>query len=66
MSLEDKQFDLVHTSVALPEMEPEQLKRILQEVDRVLKPSGIFAAIDLHKPTNGLFWLPSSDFYLVV
>jgi ubiquinone/menaquinone biosynthesis C-methylase UbiE len=62
MPLEDEQFDLVHTSVALHEMEPAQLKRILEEVYRVLKPSGIFAAIDLHKPTNKLFWLPLATF----
>jgi demethylmenaquinone methyltransferase/2-methoxy-6-polyprenyl-1,4-benzoquinol methylase len=62
MPLPDEHFDLVHTSVALHEMEPEQLQQILQEVDRVLKPGGIFAAIDFHKPTNGLFWLPLGVF----
>ncbi|OKH25596.1 SAM-dependent methyltransferase [Hydrococcus rivularis NIES-593] len=62
MPLADGQFDLVHASVALHEMESEQLKQILSEVYRVLKPGGIFAAIDLHKPTNGLFWLPLATF----
>ncbi|ACB52125.1 methyltransferase [Crocosphaera subtropica ATCC 51142] len=52
----DQAFDLVHSSVALHEMETEQLRKILKEVYRVLKPGGIFAFIDLHKPTNVLFW----------
>ncbi|MDJ0509658.1 MAG: class I SAM-dependent methyltransferase [Crocosphaera sp.] len=52
----EEEFDLVHSSVALHEMETEQLKAILKEVYRVLKPDGIFAFIDLHKPTNILFW----------
>jgi len=33
-------FDLVHTSVAMHEMESEQLRQILKEVYRVLKPGG--------------------------
>lgn len=52
----DQEFDLVHTSVALHEMETKQLREILREVYRVLKPEGIFTLIDLHKPTNFLFW----------
>ncbi|MEL4896600.1 class I SAM-dependent methyltransferase [Crocosphaera sp. Alani8] len=51
-----EEFDLVHSSVALHEMETRQLKSIMEEVYRVLKPGGIFAFIDLHKPTNFLFW----------
>ncbi|MBF2020642.1 MAG: class I SAM-dependent methyltransferase [Hydrococcus sp. C42_A2020_068] len=62
MPLPDEQFDLVHTSVALHEMETEQLQQILSEVYRVLKPGGIFTTIDLHKPTNSLFWLPLAIF----
>ena len=62
MSFADDQFDLVHTSVALHEMEPQQLKQILGEVYRVLKPGGVFALIDLHKPTNPLFWPPLAIF----
>lgn len=62
MPFSDEQFDLVHTSVALHEMEPQQLTQILQEVYRVLKPGGIFALIDLHKPTNPLFWPSLSVF----
>ncbi|MBE9098736.1 class I SAM-dependent methyltransferase [Vacuolonema iberomarrocanum] len=65
MPFSDAQFDVVHTSVALHEMKPEQLRQILQEVHRVLKPGGIFALIDFHAPTNPLlmpglamfFWL---------
>ncbi|MBC6478108.1 MAG: class I SAM-dependent methyltransferase [Hormoscilla sp. GM7CHS1pb] len=56
MPLGDNQFDIVHTSVALHEMESMQLRQILQEVYRVLKPGGIFALIDLHAPSNWLFW----------
>ncbi len=53
--LPDNQFDLVHTSAAMHEMEPEQLKQILQEVYRVLKPVGYFAMVDFHQPTNPIF-----------
>ncbi|MGK7956812.1 MAG: class I SAM-dependent methyltransferase [Crocosphaera sp.] len=56
MPFSDQEFNLVHSSVALHEMESEQLREILQEVYRVLKPGGIFAFIDLHQPTNPLFW----------
>lgn len=52
MPFDDQHFDLVHTSVALHEMTPEQLSKILGEVNRVLKPGGIFACIDLHQPSN--------------
>jgi ubiquinone/menaquinone biosynthesis C-methylase UbiE len=58
----DNHFDLVHTSVALHEMSPAQLAQILQEVYRVLKPGGSFAAIDLHKPNNSFFWPPLAVF----
>ena len=40
-----------------------QLKQILQEVYRVLKPNGIFTFIDLHEPRNPLFW-PSLAIFL--
>lgn len=56
MPLEDERFDVVHTSVALHEMKPEQLEQIIQEVYRVLKPGGIFTLIDFHRPTNPLFF----------
>lgn len=62
MPLNEQQFDIVHTSVALHEMETEQLKQILSEVYRVLKPNGVFTAIDLHRPTNLLFWPPVATF----
>jgi demethylmenaquinone methyltransferase/2-methoxy-6-polyprenyl-1,4-benzoquinol methylase len=54
--LGDNEFDLVHTSAALHEMDPEQLRQILQEVYRVLKPGGTFALVDFHPPTNPLLW----------
>lgn len=49
------QFDMVHTSAALHEMKPTQLRQILQEVYRVLKPGGVFTFSDFHQPTNPLF-----------
>ncbi|RAM52384.1 MAG: SAM-dependent methyltransferase [Hapalosiphonaceae cyanobacterium JJU2] len=63
MPFADNQFDLVHTSVALHEMQPEQLRKILQEVYRVLKPGGVFTFIDFHNPHNPLF-LPSVWLFL--
>lgn len=48
-------FDVVHTSAALHEMAPDQLRQILQEVYRVLKPGGTLTLVDLHWPTNPLF-----------
>lgn len=56
MPIGDGEFDIVHTSAALHEMDPEQLRQILQEVYRVLKPGGTFAIVDFHPPTNPLFW----------
>ena len=62
MPFADGVFDVVHTSVALHEMTGPQLKQILQEVYRVLKPNGIFTFIDLHEPRNPLFWPPLAIF----
>lgn len=56
MPLESDRFDLVHTSMALHEMAPDQRQQILAEVFRVLKPGGIFSLIDFHSPENPLFW----------
>jgi len=53
--LSDNEFDFVHTSAAMHEMEAEQLRQILQEVYRVLKPGGYFAMVDFHAPTNPIF-----------
>lgn len=63
MPFADNQFDLVHTSVALHEMEPQQRWQILQEVYRVLKPGGRFTLVDFHKPKNFLF-LPGLAVFL--
>jgi demethylmenaquinone methyltransferase/2-methoxy-6-polyprenyl-1,4-benzoquinol methylase len=63
MPLPDNQFDLVHTSAALHEMNNAQLKEILREVYRVLKPGGIFTLIDLHQPTNW-FFVPSLALFM--
>ncbi len=52
MPFAEGQFDLVHTSMALHEMQPLQLRQILQEVYRVLKPGGCFTVVDFHRPHN--------------
>ncbi|MEM0982013.1 MAG: methyltransferase domain-containing protein [Cyanobacteria bacterium P01_H01_bin.58] len=56
MPLSDNQFDIVHTSAAMHEMEPAQRKAIFQEALRVLKPGGVFTLMDFHAPQNWLFW----------
>jgi demethylmenaquinone methyltransferase/2-methoxy-6-polyprenyl-1,4-benzoquinol methylase len=56
MPFTDAQFDVVHTSAALHEMQPVQLREIIQEVYRVLKPGGVFTIVDFHPPTNPIFW----------
>jgi ubiquinone/menaquinone biosynthesis C-methylase UbiE len=63
MPFPDDQFDLVHTSAALHEMKPDQLRQILQEVYRVLKPGGTFCLVDFHAPNNPLF-LPGVYLFL--
>lgn len=56
MPFTDAQFDVVHTSAALHEMQSVQLREILQEVYRVLKPGGVFTIVDFHPPTNPILW----------
>ncbi len=65
MPLPDHRFDLVHTSMALHEMQPDQRQQIVQEVYRVLKPGGQFALVDFHSPTNPLFW-PGLSLFLAL
>ena len=65
MPFPDNHFDVVHTSVALHEMEPCQLQQILKEVYRVLRPDGCFALVDLHAPSNWVFW-PGLSLFLVL
>ncbi|URD47674.1 class I SAM-dependent methyltransferase [Chroococcidiopsis sp. CCNUC1] len=55
MPFSDRSFDLVHSSMAMHEMTAEELRQILSEVHRVLKPGGIFTLVDFHPPTNWLF-----------
>lgn len=65
MPFADNLFDVVHISVALHEMQPEQLRKIITEVYRVLKPGGVFALVDFHAPTNPIFWPGVSLFLLL-
>jgi len=65
MPFPNSRFDLVHTSMALHEMQPSQRQQIIQEVYRVLKPGGQFALVDFHSPTNPLFWPGLSLFYVL-
>ena len=65
MPFEAASFEVVHTSAALHEMTPPNLRQIVQETYRVLKPGGYFLVTDFHQPTNPLmmpglalfFWL---------
>jgi len=65
MPFPDNHFELVHTSMALHEMQPDQRQQIIQEVYRVLKPGGKLALVDFHSPTNPLFWPGLSLFYVL-
>ncbi|AVH69125.1 class I SAM-dependent methyltransferase [Nostoc sp. 'Lobaria pulmonaria (5183) cyanobiont'] len=65
MPFPDNLFDLVHTSIALHEMQPQQLRKIINEVYRVLKPGGVFTLVDFHAPTNPMFWPGISVFLLL-
>jgi len=56
MPFADGQFDLVHTSMALHEMQPVPLRQIVQEVYRVLRPGGCFTLVDFHQPQNPLLF----------
>lgn len=51
----DNEFDLIHTSVAMHEMDRSQLRQIFTQVYRVLKPGGTFTLVDFHQPTNPLY-----------
>ncbi|MCC5639852.1 class I SAM-dependent methyltransferase [Nostoc sp. CHAB 5844] len=65
MPFAENSFDVVHTSAALHEMQPEQLRQIIQEVYRVLKPGGVFTLVDFHAPNNPIFWPGVSLFLLL-
>ncbi|MBD2615407.1 MAG: class I SAM-dependent methyltransferase [Nostoc sp. GBBB01] len=65
MPFADCLFDVVHTSAALHEMQPQQLRKIINEVFRVLKPGGVFTLVDFHTPINPIFWPGVSLFLLL-
>ncbi|BCL39186.1 class I SAM-dependent methyltransferase [Nostoc sp. MS1] len=65
MPFPDNQFDIVHISAALHEMQPQQLREIVQEIYRVLKPGGVFTLVDFHSPTNPIFWPGLTVFLLL-
>jgi len=65
MPFPDATFDLVHTSAALHEMTPAQLRQILAEVWRVLRTNGILTLVDFHQPTNPLM-VPGLALFLVL
>ncbi|MGF1992571.1 MAG: class I SAM-dependent methyltransferase [Nostoc sp. ZfuVER08] len=65
MPFADCLFDVVHTSAALHEMQPQQLRKIINEVYRVLKPGGVFTLVDFHTSTNPIFWPGVSLFLLL-
>jgi ubiquinone/menaquinone biosynthesis C-methylase UbiE len=65
MPFADNEFDVVHTSVALHEMQSGQLRQIIKEVYRVLKPGGVFTLVDFHNPTNPLF-VPGLSLFLLL
>ncbi|OCQ89686.1 SAM-dependent methyltransferase [Nostoc sp. MBR 210] len=65
MPFAENSFDVVHTSAALHEMHAAQLRQILQEVYRVLKPGGVFTLVDFHAPNNPIFWPGVSVFLLL-
>ncbi|MGF1479749.1 MAG: class I SAM-dependent methyltransferase [Cyanophyceae cyanobacterium] len=48
-------FDLVHASVALHEMDVDELQQLFQEVYRVLKPGGTFTFLDFHHASHWFF-----------
>ncbi len=53
---DDSSFDIVHSSVAMHEMDLVELEQIFREVYRVLRPGGYFVFLDLHRPINSLVW----------
>ena len=68
LPFQDNSFDLVTSSFVLRSVK--QMDFFLQEVKRILKPSGKFAFLDLTRPRNPLFWhliyRPYLNYYLPV
>ncbi|WP_333254099.1 hypothetical protein [Microcoleus sp. S13_C5] len=46
----------MHSSVAMHEMRSAQLRKIFQELYRVIKPGGLFILVDFPRRTNPVFW----------
>ncbi len=51
----DGYFDLVHSTFLLHELPRAALRRITEEVLRVLAPGGRFVSLDFHSPPGGVF-----------
>lgn len=56
MPFVDNQFEVVHSSAALHEMESGQRQQIFAEILRVLRPGGIVTVVDFHRPQNPAYW----------
>jgi len=64
MPFPDNQFDLVHTSAALHEMEPSQLADSQRSLPSTETSWGVYL-VDFHAPSNWVFWPGLSLFFVL-